>query len=60
MGIEAALAELRLRLLDLTGRNRLINFKHTSGRSIQFVNVSLEAVFGYPFTGFDQAAIFSI
>jgi hypothetical protein len=46
MGIEAALAELRLRLLDLTGRNRLINFKHTSGRSIQFVNVSLEAVFG--------------
>jgi hypothetical protein len=32
--------------LDLTGRNRLINFKHTPGRSIQFVNLSLEAVYG--------------
>lgn len=46
MGIEHALGELRLKLLDLTGRNRLINFKHTAGRSIQFVNVNLEAVYG--------------
>ena len=45
MDIEHALGELRLKLLDLTGRNRLINFKHTAGRSIQFVNVSLEAVY---------------
>lgn len=32
-----ALAQLRLKLLDLTGRNRLINFKHTPGKSLQFV-----------------------
>ena len=43
--IEAALNELRLRLLDLTGRNRLINFKHTAGKSLQFVHTSLEATF---------------
>jgi hypothetical protein len=36
-GLEAALAQLRLKLLDLTGRNRLLNFKHTAGRSLQFV-----------------------
>jgi hypothetical protein len=35
--LEAALAQLRLKLLDLTGRNRLLNFKHTAGRSLQFV-----------------------
>ncbi|OJV39988.1 MAG: hypothetical protein BGO25_09330 [Acidobacteriales bacterium 59-55] len=28
---------MRVKLLDLTGRNRLINFKHTPGRSLQFV-----------------------
>ena len=32
-----ALAQLRLKLLDLSGRNRLINFKHTAGKSLQFV-----------------------
>ena len=32
-----ALEQLRLKLLDLTGRNRLINFKHTAGKSLQFV-----------------------
>jgi len=32
-----ALEQLRLRLLDLTGRNRLLNFRHTTGRSLQFV-----------------------
>jgi hypothetical protein len=31
-----ALAQLRLRLLDLSGRNRLLNFRHTAGRSLQF------------------------
>lgn len=35
--LSTALAQLRLKLLDLTGRNRLINFKHTSGKSLQFV-----------------------
>lgn len=32
-----ALSQLRIKLLDLTGRNRLINFKHTIGKSLQFV-----------------------
>lgn len=43
--IEAALEQLRLRLLDLTGRNRLINFKHTAGKSLQFVHTSIDATF---------------
>ena len=40
--IEVALNELRLRLLDLTGRNRLINFKHSPGKSLQFVHVVID------------------
>jgi len=43
--IKAALNELRLRLLDLTGRNRLINFKHTAGKSLQFVDTSIDGAF---------------
>ena len=31
-----ALEQLRLRLLDLSGRNRLLNFRHSAGRSLQF------------------------
>jgi len=38
--VEAALHQLRLKLLDLSGRNRLLNFKHTASRSIQFVEGS--------------------
>lgn len=43
--IRAALHELRMRLLDLTGRNRLINFKHSAGKSLQFVHTSIDATF---------------
>lgn len=43
--IQAALNELRLRLLDLTGRNRLINYKHTAGKSLQFVHTSIDGTF---------------
>lgn len=43
--IKAALNELRLRLLDLTGRNRLINFKQTAGKSLQFVHTSIDGTF---------------
>jgi transcription elongation GreA/GreB family factor len=35
--LTTALEQLRLKLLDLTGRNRLINFKHAAGKSLQFV-----------------------
>ena len=40
-----ALEQLRLRLLDLTGRNRLINFKHTAGKSLQFVEGQPAAIY---------------
>ena len=43
--IRAALHELRMRLLDLTGRNRLVNFKHSAGKSLQFVHTSMDATF---------------
>lgn len=43
--IREALAKLRLRLLDLTSRNRLLNFKHSPGKSLQLVDCSPHAVF---------------
>ncbi len=35
--VAAALTQLRLKLLDLSAWNKLINFKHTIGKSLQFV-----------------------
>lgn len=35
--LNATLKQLRERLLDLTVRNRLINFKNPPGKSLQFV-----------------------
>ena len=43
--LSSALAQLRIKLLDLTGRNRLINFKHTAGKSLQFVEGQPSAVY---------------
>lgn len=43
--IEVALEELRLRLLDMTGRNRLVNFKHSPGKSLQFVHSTIDGAF---------------
>ncbi|MFL9928055.1 DUF4011 domain-containing protein [Paraburkholderia sp. RL18-103-BIB-C] len=43
--IKDALNQLRLRLLDLTSRNRLLNFKPTAGKSLQFVQCSPEVVY---------------
>lgn len=43
--LTSALAQLRLKLLDLTGRNRLINFKPSVGKSLQFVEGQDLAVF---------------
>ena len=43
--LTTALEQLRLKLLDLTGRNRLINFKHTAGRSLQFVQGHPAAIY---------------
>lgn len=36
--VEEALKRLRTRLLDLSMRNRLLNYRHPKGRSIQFVD----------------------
>lgn len=44
MVILEILGFLRNKLLDLTGRNRLLKFKASQGKSIQLVNVSLEGV----------------
>ena len=43
--LTSALEQLRLKLLDLTGRNRLINFKHTTGKSLQFVEGHPAAIY---------------
>jgi len=43
--LSSALGQLRLKLLDLTGRNRLINFKHTAGKSLQFVEGHPAAIY---------------
>src|SRR3954471_19523109 len=37
-GIKAGLERIRLRLLDLTNRNRLLNFRHTEKSSLRVVN----------------------
>jgi len=37
-GAFQALANLRMRLLDLTARNRLINFRHTKNGSLRVIN----------------------
>ncbi len=44
-GTAAGLAKIRARLLDLTNRNRLLNFRHTSASSIRIVDADLDAVF---------------
>jgi hypothetical protein len=43
--LRAALEQLRLKLLDLTGRNRLLNFKHTPGRSLRSVEGHPQSIY---------------
>lgn len=38
ISVSEAIKRLRARLLDLSGRNRLINYRHPKGRSIQIVD----------------------
>src|SRR5580658_4069339 len=42
---EIGLDRIRTRLLDLTNRNKLLNYRHTAASSLRVVNVSLDAVF---------------
>ena len=44
-GTVAGLERIRSRLLDLTNRNRLLNFRHTAASSIRIVDVALDLVF---------------
>jgi hypothetical protein len=44
-GTEAGLEKIRTRLLDLTNRNRLLNFKHTTASSLRVVNSNLNETF---------------
>lgn len=52
-----ALEKLRLRLLDLTRRNRLLNFKHSPGKCIQFVDASPDSVFRRLMEGGDKKIV---
>jgi Protein of unknown function (DUF4011) len=42
---EAGLEKIRTRLLDLTNRNRLLNFKHSTASSLRIVDVDMDVVF---------------
>src|SRR5260370_9406349 len=53
----AALEQLRLRLLDLTGRNRLLNFRYSTGRSLQFVEGQPGAIYEKMVEGNTRASI---
>src|ERR1019366_2835765 len=44
-GTEAGLEKIRTRLLDLTNRNRLLNFRHTTASSLRVVNADLNVTF---------------
>lgn len=44
-GTAAGLEKLRARLLDLTNRNRLLNFRHSSASSLRIVDADLNTVF---------------
>src|SRR4051794_3838392 len=44
-GTEAGLEKIRTRLLDLTNRNKLLNFRHSTASTIRVVNVDPDAVF---------------
>jgi Protein of unknown function (DUF4011)/REase_MTES_1575/AAA domain/Transcription elongation factor, GreA/GreB, C-term len=45
LSLSEAFRQLRLRLLDLTARNRLLNFKHSPARTLQFVEAKLALTF---------------
>jgi superfamily I DNA and/or RNA helicase/transcription elongation GreA/GreB family factor/very-short-patch-repair endonuclease len=55
--LTAALEQLRLRLLDLTGRNRLINLKHTPGKAMQFVQGTPAELYAKLVEGNSKAAV---
>jgi very-short-patch-repair endonuclease len=55
--LTAALEQLRLKLFDLTGRNRLLNFKHTPGRSLQSAEGDPQSLYARLVEGNGRTAI---
>ena len=49
--VEAGLEKIRTRLLDLTGRNKLLNFRHPKTSCIRFVDTALDSVFRHLIEG---------
>ena len=49
--VRAGLEAMRLRLLDLTGNNRLLNYRHTRNGSLQFVGASLDGITSHLLAG---------
>ncbi len=45
---ELGLDRIRTRLLDLTNRNKLLNFRHSSASSLRVVEVSMGRRFSAP------------
>jgi hypothetical protein len=45
--LSVAPEQLWLRLFDVTGRSRLLNLKHTPGRSLRSVNGGVQAIYGH-------------
>jgi hypothetical protein len=43
---EIGLDRIRTRLLDLTNRNKLLNFRHSNASTLRIVNVPIDSVFG--------------
>src|ERR1700758_4444593 len=43
---EIGLDRIRTRLLDLTNRNKLLNFRHSNASSLRVVDVGIDPVFG--------------
>src|SRR5258708_22635007 len=44
-GTEAGLEKIRTRLLDLTNRNKLLNFRHSNASTLRIVNVAPDTIF---------------
>src|SRR5262245_65082792 len=43
--VDSGLRAMRARLLDLTGRNRLLNFRHSPKSTLRFVDAPIEGIF---------------
>src|ERR1700693_5728320 len=49
--VQTGLEKIRTRLLDLTARNKLLNFRHPKTSCLRFVNTTLETVFQHLIEG---------